>query len=97
VFAPCPFSWGVQTARGGPHPRVAVLVGLAPRNAAGLDWHAGMTLANRQACAIADSGAEHLTAWYEARVAAARANPASMAVYLDPQLPESRPARRIRL
>ncbi|HLK42178.1 MAG TPA: alpha/beta hydrolase [Thermoleophilia bacterium] len=69
--------------------RAAVLVGLAPRDAAGLDWHAGMTLANRQAYAIADSGAEHLTAWYEARVAAARANPASMAVYLDPQLPEA--------
>jgi pimeloyl-ACP methyl ester carboxylesterase len=66
--------------------RAAVLVGIAPRDAAGLEWHAGMTPANRKAYAIADSGTDRLTEWYETRAAAARANPASMMAFLDPQL-----------
>jgi pimeloyl-ACP methyl ester carboxylesterase len=69
--------------------RVAVLVGIAPRDAAGLEWHDGMTLANRRAYAIADSGVDRLAAWYETRAAEARANPASMMDFLDPQLPEA--------
>ncbi|MBS2963243.1 alpha/beta hydrolase [Actinocrinis puniceicyclus] len=69
--------------------RAAVLVGIAPRNAAGLEWHAGMTPANRHAYAIADTGADRLAEWYEVKAAAARANPASMLDFLDPQLPEA--------
>ena len=69
--------------------KVAVLVGIAPRDADGLEWHAGMTPANRRAYAVADTGMDRLTAWYEAHAAAARANPASMVDFLDPQLPQA--------
>jgi pimeloyl-ACP methyl ester carboxylesterase len=69
--------------------RAAVLVGIAPRDAAGLEWHAGMTEANREDYAIADSGVDHLTEWYELRASAARVDPTSMLGFLDPLLPEA--------
>ena len=69
--------------------RVAVLVGIAPRDASGLEWQAGMTPANQHAYAMADAGEHHLTAWYEARAAEARVDPASMMAFLDAQLPEA--------
>jgi pimeloyl-ACP methyl ester carboxylesterase len=69
--------------------RAAVLVGIAPRDAAGLDWHAGMTPANRRDYAVADSGADLLAEEYESRAAAARSDPSSMLDFLDPHLPEA--------
>lgn len=69
--------------------RASVLVGIAPPDAAGLEWLAGMTQSNRRDYAIADQGVGRLTEWYESRAAKARANPASMLDFLDPQLPEA--------
>jgi len=69
--------------------RASVLVGIAPPDAAGLEWRAGMTQSNRHDYAIADQGVHRLTEWYESRAAQARANPASMLDFLDPQLPEA--------
>jgi pimeloyl-ACP methyl ester carboxylesterase len=69
--------------------RACVLVSLAPRDAVGLEWQAGMTQSNRQAYAIADSGTGRLTECYESRAADARANPASMMAFLDPNLSEA--------
>jgi pimeloyl-ACP methyl ester carboxylesterase len=69
--------------------RASVLVGIAPSDAPGLEWRAGMTPANRHDYAIADQGVGRLTEWYESRAAKTRANPASMLDFLDPQLPES--------
>lgn len=73
--------------------RASVLVGIAPPDAAGLEWRAGMTPANRRDYAIADQGVGRLTEWYEYRAAQARANPASMLDFLDAQLTE--PDRRV--
>jgi pimeloyl-ACP methyl ester carboxylesterase len=69
--------------------RASVLVGIAPSDASGLEWRAGMTPANRHDYAIADQGVNRLTEWYESRAAKTRANPASMLDFLDSQLPES--------
>jgi pimeloyl-ACP methyl ester carboxylesterase len=66
----------------------AVLVGLAPRDAAGLSWYAGMTAANRADYAVALRGADPLSALLEDRAAAARSDPAAMLRFLNPELPE---------
>jgi len=68
--------------------RVSVLAALAPRDAPGLDWLNGMTRANREDYAVAESGLGPLAEEYASRAAAARLNPASMMVHLDPHLPE---------
>jgi pimeloyl-ACP methyl ester carboxylesterase len=69
--------------------RASVLVGIAPPDAPGLEWRAGMTQANRRDYAIADQGMSRLTEWYESRAAKTRADPGSMLDFLDPQLPEA--------
>jgi pimeloyl-ACP methyl ester carboxylesterase len=67
--------------------RVAVLVCLAPRNAEGLDWYAGMAASNVAEYTVAEAGRERLTARLEPYAAAIRADPASMIPSLDPELP----------
>lgn len=67
----------------------AVLVGLAPRDAAGLSWTAGMTPVNRADYAVAIRGADPLAALLEDRAAAARSDPAAMLSFLNSELPES--------
>lgn len=69
--------------------RAAVLVGIAPRDAAGLDWLAGMTAANQHDYAVADSGADLLEEWYEKRAALVRADPAAVLDLLAPHLPDA--------
>lgn len=68
---------------------VAVLVGIAPRDALGPEWQNGMASANQRDYAAAGTGAEQLSAVYEARAAEVRADPASMLAFLDPHLPEA--------
>jgi pimeloyl-ACP methyl ester carboxylesterase len=56
--------------------RAAVLAGLAPRDAEGLDWFAGMNEANVAAFSVAGRGIEALAERITPRAAAIRANPA---------------------
>ncbi|AVZ71782.1 alpha/beta hydrolase [Streptomyces lunaelactis] len=55
--------------------RTAALVGLAPRNAQGLDWFAGMTEANVREYNNAAAGGQQLTAALEFRSVAIRSDP----------------------
>ena len=67
----------------------AVLVGLAPRDAAGLDWYAGMTASNVAAYQTAESGARAIAARFEAQAALIRRDPAAHLPYRDRELSRS--------
>jgi pimeloyl-ACP methyl ester carboxylesterase len=69
--------------------RVAVMVGLAPREAEGLDWYAGMTASNVDSFDAAANGHESLAAKLNQLAAKIRANPASLLTELDAELPEA--------
>ncbi len=69
--------------------RGAALVSLAPRDADGLDWYAGMTPSNVLEYSTAEEGHDSLAARIEPQAEAIRADPASMLPLLDPQLPEA--------
>lgn len=67
--------------------RAAVLVSLAPRNAEGLDWYAGMTASNVRAYHAAELGPHTFAASFEAKSRRMRADPASVIDGLVPELP----------
>jgi pimeloyl-ACP methyl ester carboxylesterase len=69
--------------------KTAVLVGLAPRGADGLDWYGGMTKSNVTEHAAAANGPEGVTARTEAAADAVRADPASLLADLQPEMPDS--------
>jgi len=69
--------------------RAAVLVGLAPPAAAGLDWQAGMVASNRAAFTIAANSLDRLAARLEPEAAAIRENPALLLAALDADMAEA--------
>jgi pimeloyl-ACP methyl ester carboxylesterase len=69
--------------------KVAVLVGLAPRGADGLDWYDGMTESNILEHTAAAEGYEGVAALTEAAADAVRADPASLLASLQPEMPDS--------
>lgn len=69
--------------------RAAVLVGLAPQGAAGLDWYDGMTQFNVAEYMAAANGYQSLAAQTEATAEAVRDNPASLLASLHPEMPDS--------
>ncbi|MDX3380983.1 alpha/beta hydrolase [Streptomyces niveiscabiei] len=69
--------------------RVAVLVSLAPRDAAGLDWFAGMAASNVREYAQAVVGPDRLAASLRARSVAIRADPRKLLSELRWELTES--------
>jgi pimeloyl-ACP methyl ester carboxylesterase len=73
--------------------KVAVLVGLAPREADGLDWFDGMTQSNVTEFTAASSGYSGLADLTEVAANAVRADPASLLASLDAELPD--PDRRV--
>jgi pimeloyl-ACP methyl ester carboxylesterase len=73
--------------------KAAVLVGLAPRGADGLDWFDGMAQSNVSEATAATNGYEGIAALTEAAAAAVRANPASLLARLQAELPD--PDRRV--
>jgi hypothetical protein len=66
-----------------------VLVGLAPRDATGLDWNAGMAASNVQEFSTAAARREQLAAGLEERSRSIRADPARLLAELRPELPEA--------
>jgi pimeloyl-ACP methyl ester carboxylesterase len=73
--------------------RAAVLVGLAPRGADGLDWFDGMAESNVSEHLAAASGHDGIAAHMKEMVDAVRANPASLLTALLTELPD--PDRRV--
>jgi pimeloyl-ACP methyl ester carboxylesterase len=73
--------------------KVAVLVGLAPRGAEGLDWYDGMTESNILEHTAAADGYKGVAALTEAAADAVRADPASLLASLQPEMPD--PDRRV--
>jgi pimeloyl-ACP methyl ester carboxylesterase len=73
--------------------RVAVLVGIAPRGAEGLDWYDGMTQSNILEHTAAANGYEDLAVLTEAAAEAVRADPASLLTRLQADMPD--PDRRV--
>lgn len=69
--------------------RVAALVSLAPPDAAGLDWFAGMSPGNVAEYRVARRGPEELARRLEQRAAEIRADPRSRLPFGDDRLPES--------
>ncbi|QNE78595.1 alpha/beta fold hydrolase [Streptomyces finlayi] len=69
--------------------RTAALVGLAPRDAQGLDWFDGMTESNVREYVNAAAGPRQLTAALEFRSATIRADPAGMVADMRSTLPAS--------
>jgi pimeloyl-ACP methyl ester carboxylesterase len=69
--------------------RAAALVSLAPWDAEGLDWFAGMTEGNVAQYTAALRDHNELTRRLEAMMAGIGANPASAMPFSDPALPES--------
>ena len=69
--------------------RAAVLVGLAPRDADGLDWYAGMTPGNVSAYQTAEAGPLAITSRFEVDAALIRRDPASNLPFEHPGLPDS--------
>jgi pimeloyl-ACP methyl ester carboxylesterase len=67
--------------------RVAVLVGLAPRHAEGLDWYAGMTESNRREYTLAESGVLALARVIEALAERIRNDPKQLLRNLRSELP----------
>jgi pimeloyl-ACP methyl ester carboxylesterase len=68
--------------------KAAVLVGIAPRGAEGLDWYDGMTRSNVLEHAEAAKGYEALAAMTEAAAEAVRADPASLLSRLQADMPD---------
>ncbi len=68
--------------------KVAVLVGLAPREADGLDWLGGMTELNVTEYEAVASGYEQIAAVTKATADAVRADPASLLTKLQSELPD---------
>ncbi|MEV8328649.1 alpha/beta hydrolase [Kitasatospora sp. NPDC056731] len=66
--------------------RVAVLVGLAPRNAAGLDWYAGMTPSNVHAYQEAERGHDRIADAMEFRSRQIKDDPVRLLNGLRPEL-----------
>jgi pimeloyl-ACP methyl ester carboxylesterase len=73
--------------------KAAVLVGLAPRGADGLDWYDGMTRSNVLEHTAAAKGYEGVAALTEAAADAVRADPASLLASLQADMPD--PDRRV--
>ena len=73
--------------------RAAVLVGLAPHGAAGLDWFDGMAQSNVTEFTAAANGYEDIVAHTKAVASAVRADPASLLARLQADLPA--PDRRV--
>ena len=73
--------------------RAAVLVGLAPHGADGLDWFDGMAHSNVLEFTAAANGYEDIVAHTKAVAEAVRANPASLIARLQAELPD--PDRRV--
>lgn len=73
--------------------RAAVLVGLAPQEADGLDWFAGMSASNVAEYTTAAAGPEQLAASLEPRSAEIRADPMRLLVQLRRELTE--PDRKV--
>ncbi|MGX9885139.1 alpha/beta fold hydrolase [Streptomyces sp. NPDC002276] len=69
--------------------RVAVLVGLAPRDAVGLDWFAGMAASNVNEYTKALAGPDRLAASLRRRSIAIRADPVQLLAQLRRELTES--------
>jgi pimeloyl-ACP methyl ester carboxylesterase len=69
--------------------KTAVLVGLAPRGADGLDWFDGMAQSNVLEFTAGTNGYEDIAAHTIATADAIRANPASLIANLQPELPDS--------
>jgi pimeloyl-ACP methyl ester carboxylesterase len=69
--------------------RAAVLVGLAPRGAYGLDWFDGMAQSNVLEFTAAANGYEGIAARLTAAADSIRANPASLLARLQAELPDS--------
>lgn len=69
--------------------KVAVLVGLAPRAAEGIDWLDGMTASNAAEYEAVAAGYEQIAALTEATAKAVRADPASLLTTLQSELPDS--------
>jgi pimeloyl-ACP methyl ester carboxylesterase len=68
--------------------RAAVLVGLAPREADGLDWYDGMAQSNVLEHTAAAAGFDGISAHLSAAVDTIRANPASLLSSLQEDLPD---------
>ena len=73
--------------------RAAVLVGIAPRGAEGLDWYDGMSQSNILEHTAAANGYAGLAALTEATARAVRADPASLLARLQAEMPD--PDRRV--
>ena len=73
--------------------RAAVLVGLAPHGADGLDWFDGMAHSNVMEFTAAANGYEDIVAHTKAVAEEVRANPASLIARLQAELPD--PDRRV--
>ena len=73
--------------------RAAVLVGLAPQGADGLDWFDGMAQSNVTEYTAAANGYEDIVAHTKAVANAVRADPASLLASLQADLPD--PDRRV--
>jgi pimeloyl-ACP methyl ester carboxylesterase len=69
--------------------KAAVLVGIAPHGADGLDWFDGMAQSNVAEHEAAVSGYEGIVAHTKELASATRADPASLIVRLQAELPES--------
>ena len=69
--------------------KAAVLVGLAPQGAKGLDWYDGMTRYNVYEYKAAAKGYDGLAAMTEATAEAVRVDPASLLASLHPEMPDS--------
>jgi pimeloyl-ACP methyl ester carboxylesterase len=68
--------------------RAAVLVGLAPHGADGLDWYDGMAKSNVQEFTAAVNGYDGIAAHLKAAADTIRANPASLIASLQAELPD---------
>ncbi len=69
--------------------RAAVLVGLAPRDAEGLDWFAGMIPSNVASFTVAERGRAALEERIQSQVDAIRADPVAHLPFLVDELPDS--------
>jgi hypothetical protein len=69
--------------------RAAVLVGIAPHGADGLDWFDGMAHSNVLEFTAAANGYENIVAHTKAVAEEVRANPASLIARLQTELPDS--------
>lgn len=67
--------------------RVAALVSLAPRNAEGLDWYAGMTPSNVHEYSEVERGVHHFAESFQFRSRQIKEDPVSLIKDLVPELP----------